>query len=139
MDLSDANRPIRRFRVLPLERNEVGMLPTQWVVVHPIDEKSPFHACNQKDILAADPEMFVAFSALDEIFSQVFHVRFSYADSNIVYGAKFVDLFGSTAEGVVTIDLAKISAFSPAPLPAAPDCPQTSSSGLSSAAAVDRR
>lgn len=139
MDLSDSNRPIRRFRQLPLERDNVGLLPTQWVVVHPIDIKSPFHACNQKSILAADPEIFVAFSALDETFAQTVHVRFSYADTDIVYGAKFVDLFGSTADGVVTIDLAKISAYSPATLPTAPDCPQTSSSASLSAAAAAPR
>ena len=115
----------RRFRQLPLERDSVVLLPTQWVIVHPIDENSPFHACNQQKILAADPEIFVALSAIDETFSQPVHTRFSYADSDIVYGAKFTDLFGATPAGVVTIDLAKISGYSPAALPAAPGATPT--------------
>lgn len=35
-------RVLRRFRQLPLERDQVALLPTQWVIVHPIDEASPF-------------------------------------------------------------------------------------------------
>ena len=93
-------------------------------MVHPIDARSPFFARNAKEILAADPEIFVALSAIDETFSQTVHARFSYADTDIVHGAKFTDLFGATPDGVVTIDLAKISGYSPAPLPASPDSPQ---------------
>ena len=125
MDLAESARPIRRFRQLPLERDSVVLLPTQWVIVHPIDGHSPFLGCNQKEILATDPEIFVAISAIDETFSQTVHARFSYADTDIVHGAKFTDLFGATPDGVVTIDLAKISGFDPAPLPAAPNSRQT--------------
>lgn len=50
------------------------------------------------------------------------------ADSDIVYGA--------TPNGVVTIDLSKISAHAPAPLPAAPNSPHTSPSVSPSAAAA---
>jgi len=125
MDLSESARPIRRFRQLPLERDSVVLLPTQWVIVHPIDAKSPFFARNQKEILAADPEIFVALSAMDETFSQTVHARFSYAHTDIVHGAKFTDLFGATPDGIVTIDLAKISGYAPAPLPAALNSAQT--------------
>jgi inward rectifier potassium channel len=134
MGVSETHRPIRRFRQLPLERDTVGLLPTQWVIVHPIDAKSPFYGCNQAEVLGADPEIFVALSAIDEIFSQSVHVRFSYADTDIIHGAKFTDLFGSTPEGILTIDLSRISGYAPASLPVAPDCAQTSASELPSGA-----
>lgn len=109
MDRSDDGRVMRRFQPLLLERDSVSLLPTQWVVVHPIDEKSPLVNRSHEQILAADPEIFVALSAIDETFSQVVHSRFSYADDDIVDGARFADLFGTTADGVLTIDLSKLS------------------------------
>ncbi|MBI2685758.1 MAG: transporter [Acidobacteria bacterium] len=129
MDRTDPARPVRRFLPLPLERDGVVLLPTQWVIVHPIDEKSPFYGRSQQQILTADPEVFVALSALDETFSQTVHARFSYADSDIVHGAKFVDLFGTTPDGVVTIDLAKLSDHHPMRLPGVPGSAQTSPTG----------
>jgi len=117
MDRSDPARPPRRFRQLPLERDNVALLPTQWIIVHPIDERSPFAGLDQSQIMAADPEVFVTISAIDETFSQTVYTRFSYADADIVHGAKFVDLFGTTADGVVTVDLARLSEIVRVPLP----------------------
>lgn len=119
MERGDDGRVVRRFHQLTLERDRVALLPTQWVVVHPIDEKSPFAGKNQEQILAADPEIFITVSALEETFSQTVHARFSYADEDIVHGAKFVDLFGTTADGVLTIDLSKLSDVERVSLPAA--------------------
>ncbi|MFN0105203.1 MAG: ion channel [Bryobacteraceae bacterium] len=124
MDRPAGARAIRRFQQLTLERDSVVLLPTQWVIVHPIDEKSPFFDLNQRQILDTDPEIFVYLSAIDETFSQAVHSRFSYADADIVHGAKFSDLFGATPDGVVSIDLSKISDFDRVPLPAAPDSAQ---------------
>ena len=121
MDRGDAARPLRRFFSLPLERDSVVLLPTQWVVVHPIDEKSPLWGKDAAAILADDPELVVTISGVDETFAQNVHVRFSYADEEIVYGAKFTDLFGTTADGTVTVDLARISEFARVPLPGARD------------------
>lgn len=117
MDRSDPARALRRFRQLPLERDNVALLPTQWIIVHPIDERSPFAGLHQQQILDADPEVFVTISATDETFSQIVFTRFSYADDDIVYGAKFTDLFGTTADGVVTVDLARLSDIDRVPLP----------------------
>lgn len=99
----------RKFYSLPLERSEVVLLPTQWVIVHPIGEASPLFGLSEAEILASDPEVFVMISALDEAFSQQVHARFSYADREIVYGAKFRDVFGTSEKGVVTIDLSRLS------------------------------
>lgn len=117
MERVDDGRAVRRFQQLPLERDRVALLPTQWIVVHPIDEKSPFAHQNQEQILAADPEIFITLSALDETFSQTVHTRFSYADDDIVHGAKFVDVFGTVGDGVLTVDLSKLSDFDRVALP----------------------
>ena len=49
-----------------------------------MDSYSPSFVCNQKEILAADPEIFVALTAIDETFSLTVRARFSYADADIV-------------------------------------------------------
>lgn len=110
-------RRVRRFTPLPLERDGVALLPTQWVVVHPVNENSPFHGASQSEILAGDPEIFVTVSAVDETFSQTVYTRFSYAAQDIVRGARFVDLFGNTPDGTLTVDLRKLSQIEPVDLP----------------------
>lgn len=64
-----------------------------------------------------DPELFVTIAAIDETFSQTVYTRFSYADEEIVHGARFTDLFGTTPGGVVSVDLARLSEFDRVPLP----------------------
>jgi inward rectifier potassium channel len=107
-DAGDGRR-IRRFQSLPLERDRVVLLPTQWVIVHPIDAASPFRPGSSQLGPEAAPEIFVAISAVDESFSQTVYSRFSYTGNDIVHNAKFVDLFGTTASGTLTIDLSKLS------------------------------
>jgi inward rectifier potassium channel len=103
----------RKFHQLALERASVMLLPTQWVIVHPIGPASPLWGLDQAEVHASDPEVFVLISATEESFSQVVHSRFSYADNEIVFGARFAGIFGATADGVVTMDLKRLSAIEP--------------------------
>ena len=112
-----SGRTVRRFHQLPLERDSVVLLPTQWIVVHPIDANSPLSGRSPEALLPDDPEIFVSLSAIDDAFSQTVHTRFSYADREIVYGARFTDVYGSTADGVLTVDVSRLSQIEPAPLP----------------------
>src|SRR5437763_4207045 len=49
MQPDDAGRTVRRYHVLPLERNKVTFFPLSWTVVHPIDEASPLASRNVED------------------------------------------------------------------------------------------
>ncbi|MGE3179937.1 MAG: ion channel, partial [Vicinamibacterales bacterium] len=109
MEAGEAGKPVRRFHQLPLERDTVALLPTQWVIVHPIDAKSPLAGLDEAGILASDPEIIVTLAGTDDTFSQTVHARFSYADTDILHGAKFTDLFGTTPDGVLTVDLSRLS------------------------------
>ena len=48
-----------------------------------------------------------------------------HADEEIVHGARFTDLFGTTESGVVTVDLARLSEFDRVPLPPVEYTPST--------------
>jgi len=124
IDRAGTDRAARHFRQLPLERDTVALLPTQWIVVHPIDEASPLAGLDQAGILELRPELFVTISAIDETFSQLVHTRFSYASEEIVHGARFTDMFGTTPDGAVSMDLARLSEFDRVSLPSAAAQPQ---------------
>ncbi|MBL0046690.1 MAG: hypothetical protein IPP32_01120 [Bacteroidetes bacterium] len=41
LEIIENGQPVRRFLPLELERNKISLFPTNWTVVHPIDELSP--------------------------------------------------------------------------------------------------
>ena len=98
----------RRFRELALERSEVQFFPLQWTVVHPIDAESPLYGCSKEEFFASDPELLILLTGVDETFSQSVHARSSYKGNEILWGAKFSDMFEQSPDGVVSVDLRRI-------------------------------
>jgi inward rectifier potassium channel len=100
---------VRKFYPLRLEREKVMFLPLHWVIVHPIDSESPMHGTTEEDLRATDAEFLILLTATDETFSTVVHSRSSYKPHEIIWGAKFGDMFRSRAvDGVLSIDLRRI-------------------------------
>ena len=102
-------QPQRRFHNLELERSKVIFMPLHWVVVHPIDDKSPLHGIDQESFAASDAEILVLLSAIDETFSETVHRRTSYKFGEVTWGVRFRDMFVSTDEGMPTIDIRRLS------------------------------
>jgi inward rectifier potassium channel len=98
----------RKFLPLTLERPKVAFLPLHWVIVHPIDEDSPLHGVTPAKIRELDGEVIVLLTAHDEATSQTVHTRSSYKPDEIVWDAKFADMFSGTENGIVTADLRRI-------------------------------
>ncbi len=99
---------VRRFHELALERPKVLFLPLHWVVVHPIDEASPLFRVTPDEFRLSQAEVLVLISGTDETFSQRVHARSSYRADEIVWGARFGDMFLRTSAGLLGIDLRKI-------------------------------
>jgi inward rectifier potassium channel len=100
---------MRKFYELPLERQRVVFFPLSWTVVHPIEPGSPMWGLTQKDLLAADAELLVLLIATDETISQTVHSRSSYQADEIVWGAKFANMFmRSASEGIIGMNLNRI-------------------------------
>jgi len=102
---------IRKFYPLALERNKVIFFPLQWVIVHPIDQTSPLYGMTKEKFDATDAEILILLTAIDETFSQTVHSRSSYKHHEIIWGAKFADMFQSSEEDRISIDLRRIHAF----------------------------
>ena len=99
----------RRFYGLALERSKVNFFPLHWVVVHPIDEKSPLRDVTAEAFFASDAEVLVLLSAIDETFSETVHRRTSYKFAEVAWGARFRDMFVETGTDQPAIDMRRLS------------------------------
>jgi inward rectifier potassium channel len=105
---------VRRFHELELERNRVVFFPLAWTVVHPIGPESPMWGLSQADLIKADAELLVLLTATDETVSQRVHSRSSYQADEIMWGARFSNMFlRSESEGIVGMNLDKIHDIEP--------------------------
>lgn len=100
---------VRKFYELSLERNRVVFFPLSWTVVHPIDSASPMWGLTHSDLVNGDAELLVLLIGTDETVSQTVHSRSSYQADEIVWGAKFANMFMRTeAEGIIGMNLSRI-------------------------------
>lgn len=107
----------RKFHQLELERTKVMFLPTQWVVVHPIDEASPLWGVAEGSFRGSDPEILILLTAMDETFSQTVLTRSSYKGSEVVWGARFRDIYEKHPNSSVYINLKRLGEVDRAALP----------------------
>ncbi|MEO8359577.1 MAG: ion channel [Vicinamibacteria bacterium] len=98
----------RRFTPLALERDKVMFFPLHWTVVHPITPESPLANADAASFVRSEPEIFVLMTAYDEASSQAVHARTSYKPEEIIFGARYKDIFVGK-KGKPTIDLSVLS------------------------------
>jgi inward rectifier potassium channel len=105
---------VRKFYELNLERSRVVFFPLSWTVVHPIDSASPIWGLTHADLVNGDAELLVLLIGTDETVSQTVHSRSSYQADEIVWGAKFANMFMRTeAEGIIGMNLTRIHDIEP--------------------------
>jgi inward rectifier potassium channel len=109
-----AGRQVRRYELLPLERNKVTFLPLSWTIVHPIDEASPLGMRTPEDLAREQAEVLVLVSGVDETFAQIVHARSSYRADEIIANARFRSMFLTDPQGgVVGVDVTRLHAIEP--------------------------
>lgn len=107
-------RILRRFYPLKLERDRVSFFTLSWTLVHPIDETSPLFGKTEQELLAVDAEVLILLTGIDETFSQTVHTRSSYKADEIIWKAKFADIYNPpTPTGRLTIDVRKLHSTEP--------------------------
>ncbi len=112
----------REFVTLTLERDQVEFFPLAWTVVHPIDEASPLWGWSREQIESANTELLVMIQGFDETFSQTVHTRSSYTADELIWGARFANLFNPPMpDGTLSIDVSKLHDTDPAALPELPE------------------
>ena len=99
----------RKFYDLDLERRRVVFFALSWTVVHPIDSNSPMWGLTQQDLVDSDAEFLILLIGTDETASQTVHSRSSYKWDEVVWGAKFANMFlRNDADGIIGMDLDRI-------------------------------
>ncbi len=106
----------RRFNQLALERDAIIFMPLHWVVVHPIVDASPLRGLTPESLAASEPEVVCLISAADETFAQTVHAKSSFDKADIVWGARFRDMYVNDAERVA-IDITRLDDIEPVPPP----------------------
>jgi inward rectifier potassium channel len=95
---------MRRFYDLQLLRQRTPIFVMTFTVLHPIDEASPFWGETPASLEAAQAEIVITVTGLDETMSQPVHARASYLAHEVLWDHRFVDVLGWTAEGRRAID-----------------------------------
>jgi inward rectifier potassium channel len=109
----------RRFQQLTLDRPTVTFFPLAWTLVHPITEESPLYRLSDADLRARSYEFLIIISGIDETFSQQVHTRSSYRPEEVVWGAKFRNIFNPPDRtGRLSVDVGRIDEYDAVELPA---------------------
>ncbi|MFL6213097.1 MAG: ion channel [Blastocatellia bacterium] len=107
--VDEDGQSIRRFYPLELERERVTFFPLSWTVVHPVDERSPLFGLTDDDLRRSSAEFLILLSGMDETFSQTVHTRSSYGAADIVWDARFANVFNlRTGRERLTIDVRRL-------------------------------
>ena len=100
--------PVRRYHPLLLERETVAFFPLAWTVVHRIDSASPLFGVTEDQLRNSSTEFLVLLTGVEETFSQVVNARSSYRADEVIWHAKFADIFLYDPDGrTVGVDFAR--------------------------------
>lgn len=118
----------RRFDRLTLDRHMVEFLPLSWTLVHPITEESPLWGLDEATMRAREMEFLIIAAGVDDTFQQQVHTRMSYRCEEVVWGAKFANMFVPPGpDGRMAVDVRLLDVWEPAALPAWPAASPTAS------------
>jgi inward rectifier potassium channel len=101
----------RQFYNLKLEYSSINFFPTLWTVNHPIEKDSPLYGMTETALKAGQAEFLVLLKGFDDTFSQTVHHRYSYTADEVVWGRKFVNIYGVDDYGNGTVALERINSY----------------------------
>ncbi len=111
---SSEGHRMRRFYDLALSRGHTPIFSLTFTAMHPIDADSPLHGATPESLRAQTAEILITVTGLDETMSQTIHARASYVVDELLFGHRFVDMFGYTPDGRIVIDYRQFDAVQPA-------------------------
>ena len=108
-EANDQGRMVRRYRLLPLERNKVTFFPLSWTIVHPIDENSPLAGKTREELEREQAEILVLLTGVDETYEQTVHARTSYRADEIIWNARFRPVFRvESPSHLLSVDVSRL-------------------------------
>ncbi|MBL7773853.1 MAG: Ion transport 2 domain protein [Chitinophagaceae bacterium] len=103
---------VSKFYSLDVDVNKINTLGLNWTIVHPLNEESPLANLTEENIHEAEFEILVFFQAFDEDFSNTIKTKYSYNQNEIIFNAKFNQMFKRSEDQRNTIlELDKIDDY----------------------------
>jgi inward rectifier potassium channel len=100
--------PVRQYKILKLEREQVLFLPLTWTIVHPIDAESPLWGKTAEDLTRLQAEALILIKGYDDTFSQTVLTRHSYTHDEVLWGRRFAPAFSVNADGDLQLELRRV-------------------------------
>lgn len=104
---------VRRYAPLPIERDQISMLPLNWTVVHVLDEESPLSGKTAEELERINAEFLVMIEGHDESYNQVIHAHASYGWEELKWGYRFAPMYEADAWGRTILQLGLIDELIP--------------------------
>lgn len=101
----------KEYIELSLERSRIPYIPTTWTIVHPIDERSPFHNQDESTLQEREFDIMVTIMGIDRVTGQTVFSAHNYTDLDIVWNARFVSCIELDDKGLTLVHLDKIGEF----------------------------
>jgi inward rectifier potassium channel len=98
---------------LHLVRERAAALSRSWMLLHRLDPGSPLAGDSPATLAAADAELTLAVTGIDETSLQPVHAQHTWRDGSIVWGARLADVLSETADGNVLLDLRRFHDVTP--------------------------
>ncbi len=95
---------VRRMHELRLRRSHSAFFAFTWLVVHPIDERSPLHGETPESLLKQDVQLLAGVTGLDETLGQTVHARHGWMPADVRWGHHFADVLSVLPDGRRAID-----------------------------------
>lgn len=111
MTVKENGVEVNKFFNLDIEYDKINTLTLSWTIVHPITEDSPLYGFTEDDFKKNEGEVIVFIKAFDEMYSNTVAIKSSYMFSEVIYGAKFVQMFDDEDDTVTVLDLSKLNAY----------------------------
>jgi len=106
---------------LALVRGWAPALARSWMVLHRLEPGSPLHGETPESLVAADAELTLAVSGVDDTSLQAVHARHTWIAPDVVFGARLADVTYDGEGGIFVIDLRRFHDLVPSePTPAFP-------------------
>jgi inward rectifier potassium channel len=111
MRVKENGQEFNKFFTLDLEYDKINALTLSWTLVHPITEESPLYGFKEEDFKNLKGELLLFVKAFDEMFSNTVAIRTSYVFDEIVYGAKFIQMFENSHNDKTVLYVDKLNAY----------------------------
>ena len=107
--------PFRRLHDLELTRSHHAVFALSWLVIHPLNLRSPLRGATPESLGADQSSIVVSITGFDDTFSQTVHARHVYHVDEIRWGARFADILQPAADGRWIMDYARFDDIIEAP------------------------